>query len=92
MSADLNAPVRVCTRQIALRGSRDVLLTNSHGTSWRSSDSGASWSDPAAMFNATQHSSGGLSGGGVMVQLSRPTRTACSPRKALHLPCVPTTS
>ena len=54
-------------RAVALRDAPGtVLLTNSRGKLWRSSDSGLSWSAPVAMFSGAQH----LEGGGVMIQLS----------------------
>ena len=59
-------------RAVALRGGSDVLLTNSRGKLWRSSDSGLSWSAPRQMFNASMQ----LAGGGVMLQLSANHPTA----------------
>ena len=53
-------------RAVALRNSTDVMLTNSHGKLWRSSDSGATWGAPTPMFN----NSAARAGGGVIVQLS----------------------
>ena len=44
-----------------------VLLTNSNGKLWRSSDSGTTWAAPTAMFS---HPTGSLQGGGVIIQLS----------------------
>ena len=55
-------------RAVALRGGKEVLLTNSHGKLWKSSDSGASWASPVEMFK--NNSYGALAGGGVMLQLS----------------------
>ena len=47
--------------------SNTVLLSNSNGMLWRSSDAGLSWSAPSEMFNPSERQ---LAGGGVMIQLS----------------------